>query len=502
MTKQTLPDQIPVSQMSGMQVLGEAVTQAEFLTDHVMLQDLAGPKSIQDMADMQAQLRGIGEMASLHTIQQEHAYPAPTHGTKARPLIKEAEHFIRSTYPDVVTITMEDAASSPFLTVLSKYPDSRFLVDQSSLRLNIRLGSSTTVLICSLLTYNREVVREAEVEQAALAREMGDLVEDMLGERYICCSGLTLPSASLLEHLTKSDIPDIMIEKYNGAVVHRARTCPYIIDQETKAAAASPSSQHCKDCRTLSSALASRDLAKFIVPDEEVMEERGERRKRGRPKGSRKRDRVEEDEVEEDTEEANHEEILRELAEEVKLQQESVLEDAEQSDPEKSLGEKSKSFEASDDFALEDDPEDLNFTSPVTPKRGRRKKVISKKAQEMESSKLRPGRKPKVSLPVTCPEDGCRQLLETVEQFREHQSSVHPDSLVCLEEGCLKRFASSEELEAHTRRHKGERPFSCHECKKEYTTRQDLRLHYRKHTGQLNLGLQTCVPLHLRVITF
>jgi uncharacterized Zn-finger protein len=103
---------------------------------------------------------------------------------------------------------------------------------------------------------------------------------------------------------------------------------------------------------------------------------------------------------------------------------------------------------------------------------------------EQGSVRLRPGRKPKVLLPVTCPEEGCRRLLETTEEFVAHQGAEHPGSLVCPEAGCLQRFDTAEELAMHAGRHGGERPFRCSECQREYSTRQDLRLHFRKHTGR------------------
>ena len=172
--KQSFYFQIPVSHMDGMQVLGEAVTQAEFLAEHVILQDLTGgSKTMRDMVEIQAQLRGIGELASLQTIQSEHAYPASTDkSNKGRSLLKEAEEFVCSTYPGVVTSLIEDSShASPFLTISSKYPNSKFLVDQSTLRLNIKVSPDLTVLLCSLLTYNREVLSQVEVKSTEMAKE-------------------------------------------------------------------------------------------------------------------------------------------------------------------------------------------------------------------------------------------------------------------------------------------------------------------------------------------
>jgi len=487
--------QIPVSHMGGMQVLGEAVTQAEFLAEHVILQDLTGNKTMRDIADIQAQLRGIGELASLQTIQSEHAYPASTaKASKGRPLLKEAEEFVRSTYPDVVTLLVEDSFhSSPFLIIYSKYPDSKFLVDQSSLRLNIKLSLDLTVLICTLLTYNREVVRRVKVKTGEMEREIGKLVENLLAERYHCCAGLTLiPSFSKIE---KSDILQLMIEKYDGRMIYRARQCSFIVDQEKTTRdeqTGEERPEHCPHCRILSLALASKDPSSFSDDSPGQLEsDLDSRRKRGRPKGSRKRIREEEKETVDVV--VDQEQILRELAEEVEKQERiPALEETQATiaPPVKTFGD--NNLEAEDDFGMEDDPDDLDFHTAVAPKRARRKKTLTKKGLEMETSKLRPGRKPKVTLPMTCPEEGCRQHLETVAQFREHQTSAHTGSLVCLEEGCLMRFPSTEELEAHTRRHKGEKPFSCQECKREYSTRQDLRLHFRKHTGEKPFPCDQC----------
>merc|ERR1719234_834611 len=280
-----------------------------------------------------------------------------------------------------------------------------------------------------------------------------------------------------------------MIEKYDSRMVYRARQCSFIVDQERSTVeeiGGEESREHCPHCRILSLALASKDPSTFSEDSPGQLEsDLDGRRKRGRPKGRRKHLREEEErEVETDVNVVqNQEQILRELAEEVQKQDRIPLEETQATiaPPVRRFGD--NSLEAEDDFGMEDDPDDLDFNTPVAPKRARRKKTLSKKGLEMESSKLRPGRKPKVTLPMTCPEEDCRQLLETVAQFREHQTSAHLGSLVCLEEGCLMRFPSAEELEAHTRRHKGEKPFGCQECKREYTTRQDLRLHYRKHTG-------------------
>jgi len=494
---------IPVTEIGvthmegGIQVLGEAVTQPEFLPDQVIFQDVTGSKTLRDMAEIQAQLRGIGEMASLQCIQSEHAYPASSsHGLTGRALLRDAEYFVRNTYPDMVTILVEDSIHfSPFLTILSKYPDSSLLVDMCSLRLNIHLGCDDTVLDCRLMTYNRELVRMVEVTHAGIAKDLRDILEDMLGERYHTCCGLTLSSPHITSLcLIKEDIPLLLIEKYDGRLVYRSRDCQYIVDQECSQPTINKDIQdtkehkdHCPHCISLSVSLANRGLDTLIVPDLELQQPR-KVRKLNKIKGVRNRGSMEVVCKEEDV--TNGQIILNEIIVETRLEPACIIESMEDNQDHQSNDRYNETFDADEDLIMEENHDGIDAS--VIPKRGRRKKIFSKKLLEMENTKLRPGRKPKVSLPMTCSEEGCRELLQTVDQFRQHQTEAHPSSLVCIEEGCLKRFISEEEMAAHVKRHKGEKPFSCQECNKEYTTRQDLRLHYRKHTGEKPFECELC----------
>lgn len=51
----------------------------------------------------------------------------------------------------------------------------------------------------------------------------------------------------------------------------------------------------------------------------------------------------------------------------------------------------------------------------------------------------------------------------------------------CLWEGCAWRFARSDELTRHTRKHTGHRPFSCRLCQRSFSRSDHLGLHMKRH---------------------
>jgi hypothetical protein len=467
------------------------------------------------------------------TIQSEHAYPISQPedieeeeeqevGIKAAvneqfeerkkerilSLLEDIESYIVQTYPDVLTILMEDPDEKPFLSVSSKYPD-KFLHDQSSLRLNIRQGTEEW-LSCQLLTYNREVVRQADIKN--IKTDVGVIIEDMIGDRYQYCNGLTFKEEdNFSQKIKKSDIQHILIEKYNGKVFYRSKDCKFIVDNNTNSLNAnSESRNHCPECRIFTSTIVdrfgSKNLDDFVVPDNETEQEFSKKR-RGRPKGSRKRLRENESDMKEESYE-NENSIFEGLAElrvgdvEANLGTHQIVENQLDNSLVKSESKRLSNNEndeddGNNDFAMEDNPsdDDYDVNSSQLPKRGKRKKTLSKKFQENKSEEVTkpgPGRKPKTPTPILCSEEGCQESFGAVSAFKAHLQG-HVGTFVCSEETCIKRFSSKEDALNHQKKHMGEKPYTCSECKKEYATRQDLKLHFRKHTGKSSFTINKII---------
>lgn len=51
----------------------------------------------------------------------------------------------------------------------------------------------------------------------------------------------------------------------------------------------------------------------------------------------------------------------------------------------------------------------------------------------------------------------------------------------CSWEGCGWKFARSDELTRHFRKHTGHRPFQCHLCERAFSRSDHLALHMKRH---------------------
>ncbi len=61
---------------------------------------------------------------------------------------------------------------------------------------------------------------------------LGWLVEELSGERFSYCPGLPAYTGDRMIRLTDADLKRILLEKYNGTVVLRARDCTRLRDRE------------------------------------------------------------------------------------------------------------------------------------------------------------------------------------------------------------------------------------------------------------------------------
>ncbi|KAK0081450.1 hypothetical protein PV326_007666, partial [Microctonus aethiopoides] len=51
----------------------------------------------------------------------------------------------------------------------------------------------------------------------------------------------------------------------------------------------------------------------------------------------------------------------------------------------------------------------------------------------------------------------------------------------CTWEGCTWKFARSDELTRHYRKHTGQKPFKCHLCQRSFSRSDHLSLHMKRH---------------------
>jgi len=57
----------------------------------------------------------------------------------------------------------------------------------------------------------------------------------------------------------------------------------------------------------------------------------------------------------------------------------------------------------------------------------------------------------------------------------------------CTWEGCEWRFARSDELRRHFRKHTGYKPFACRTCSRSFSRSDHLTLHLKRHHQRLDL---------------
>lgn len=59
---------------------------------------------------------------------------------------------------------------------------------------------------------------------------------------------------------------------------------------------------------------------------------------------------------------------------------------------------------------------------------------------------------------------------------------------VCNWDGCTWRFARSDELTRHYRKHTGDKPFKCHVCDRAFSRSDHLSLHMKRHWGKCGIS--------------
>lgn len=395
-------------------------------------------------------------------------------------LLQKANELIAVAFQhDLVTLYVDDEAC-PILSVLKTRGSDPFYVDQALLHANLSVNDEG-VLEFSLLSPNRELIRDiAQVYD--LNSELPVLLKELSDSELESCSGFQWQDprlGTLFQRLRKSDIDTTLIERYNGSIIYRSRTCKYsynkVDDWNEKL---SFFTNQCKNCQTYLSDLdvkytggqilkTSATLSDESLEQEKTVISDDNKRKRGRPKGSKNKSYlipIEEEDVKlEKTENDENDDPS-----------ERVLVD----DPDYVFG--STEVADDDDNDEADLGQDSDLSAASNLRRGFRKRITTKRQKALLETKRKRGRPPLKVGPIDCPD--CGKTYDTAKDYRKH-CLEHANSFACTLGECVKRFKSQKDLDVHLRKHRGEKPYVCSECDKAYAIRQDLRMHMRKHTG-------------------
>jgi len=112
-----------------------------------------------------------------------------------------------------------------------------YLLDYGCVRINCFVDADMRIIVVKL-SWNREILEEIVCED--FKTELYNIInEDLLCDKtYTPCRGFSDQDTSgifdVFSRLRKNDIPFIILEKYNGAILYRSRNCRFVIDQRRK----------------------------------------------------------------------------------------------------------------------------------------------------------------------------------------------------------------------------------------------------------------------------
>ena len=111
--------------------------------------------------------------------------------------------------------------------------DPMFWIDQGLLHMNILVLNDSTIQIV-LLTPNRNIV---ETYQCTSDSEVSSILNCVIERQDLPCHGFESQDHiynQILQRVRKSDIDGTLIEKFNGKIIFRSRSCQYTYQGERK----------------------------------------------------------------------------------------------------------------------------------------------------------------------------------------------------------------------------------------------------------------------------
>ena len=307
----------------------------------------------------------------------------------------------------------------PLLVVIPLKADP-FLVDAPAVRLDVLADPETCVLNCRVVASpSREVVYTAELEEGeAAAGALETHLEQVCGDKYRSCVGYAEEDEGVADPFLKArktDLPNMLIGKYDGQVIYRARSCAFVVEA---AADGDDLQTRCLECRRLFEDLdvkyCSGRLTKKCEPVDDSLEiqsdleaepdstkiEQGDiavvkrKRGRGRPKKSKSKAYYS----------ADFEAIPYAPTDPKRVKSEYEKEKEKENEEESSL-------------AMEDDPTDADFKTYLR-KSARRRATSKQVMAELMTKKRGRGRPPIVTDPTACKH--CGKVFVILKDYKAH----------------------------------------------------------------------------------
>ena len=148
-------------------------------------------------------------------------------------ILKKVNDVIVSQFSTKLLTIFIDHDQNPLLNVLSMKCDPMFWVDQGLLHMNILVLNDSTIQIV-LLTPNRNIV---ETYQCTSDSEVSSILNCVIERQDLPCHGFESQDHiynQILQRVRKSDIDGTLIEKFNGKIIFRSRSCQYTYQGERK----------------------------------------------------------------------------------------------------------------------------------------------------------------------------------------------------------------------------------------------------------------------------
>lgn len=171
--------------------------------------------------DKSKMVYGRGHVSHLsQSIRSEHAYPliSPDDDNSHRGLLGQLTSYLNQHHRDTTLVVVREAG---LVTVLPR--------SMNGQRLDIAIEMEK--INCQVITYNLEVVKVFSQEPGDMS-VVGKLVTEFLVDVRICPGLEDLGEQELdplLDRLGRADIGQLLIEKFNGRLVYRARGCSFLI---------------------------------------------------------------------------------------------------------------------------------------------------------------------------------------------------------------------------------------------------------------------------------